>query len=408
MIINADIHHIASLPKVQEKTEFVLVHNRFFIIGIAQVRLNAIIMKKNDLRRKQMKRIISILLMIFMCLSVVSCSSNRDDEEFQGDYNDSGISNDSRISNDSGISNDNNSTLDNDVKYLSDRDIDYYEEDNQYILFFGLKNAAEQRISASGKAGVIITNSDGVEIYNKTLTFNSDDFSNWTNALLGERYLCGLRIKADNFKHNNSSTGKVALTITLDDGTYFDESTMTIYDLPEHDWDYATCTKSKTCKGCGATSGSAKEHNYYSDGKCGSCGALNPEIENGLSKCNLVLPSLPYTLNEYDYNDEIEYSFKVTDISYKFEVNNDGYISLFLYFSANKSYDVDGAGQSDSCTISYKIYDSDDNVITSNSFYSPALAMGEKFSDKEERAIDTYDKIKPGTYRLELLSTNHR
>lgn len=44
----------------------------------------------------------------------------------------------------------------------------------------------------------------------------------------------------------------------------------------DHDWEYATCTKPKTCKDCGKTEGSAEEHNYK-EGICTVCNAVHEQ-----------------------------------------------------------------------------------------------------------------------------------
>ena len=173
-----------------------------------------------------------------------------------------------------------------------------------------------------------------------------------------------------------------------------------------HDWEYATCTAPKTCKVCGKTEGEATEHSYYSDGKCGECKKVNPIIEETLAKCSLKLPSLPVRLHELNYDDEIKATFNVTDITYKFECNNDGEISLTAWFSGSKVFDDDGSGQSDVCSIGWKLYDENGNVVKSDTFYSPGLAMGETFSNKEECIFWSSDDIAPGAYRLEILNTN--
>lgn len=172
-----------------------------------------------------------------------------------------------------------------------------------------------------------------------------------------------------------------------------------------HDWEYATCTKPKTCKDCGKTEGAAKGHNYYSSGKC-SCGAVNPVVAQTLAKCSLTIPSLPKSVSYYGYNDKLYTTVSVTNITYKFECNNDGQIELELYFSGKKTYDYRGAGQSDSCKIGWKLYGPSGAVVESDTFYSPSVAMGESFSNQKEYAFDTYDNLPAGNYRLEISNVN--
>ena len=174
-----------------------------------------------------------------------------------------------------------------------------------------------------------------------------------------------------------------------------------------HDWEYATCTAPDTCKTCGTTRGSAKGHNYGTyDGKCYRCGKIDPAVTVALSSCSLELPSLPKTVSEYGYKNSLQSSVKVTNITYKFEPYSDGKVTLVCYFSGEKTYDYRGAGQSDGCKISWKLYDSNGNVFRTGTFYSPSVAMGESFSNQEEDLIYNFEASSPGAYKLVILDTN--
>ncbi|MBQ3084396.1 MAG: hypothetical protein IJC46_02950 [Clostridia bacterium] len=359
-----------------------------------------------------MKRILCFVLLVVMLFCVVGCSSGEGDSEgasagtaepAEGDVG--GVDVDANGVDANGVD---ASTGDGSVEYITERHVQYEEKQKEYILFFGFLNAAEEFVAASGTASVDIADCNGRSLYSANLQFSEEDFSTWENAVDGERYICALYIDASKFPHCDSDSGTLSFTIDLDDGTSFDVSELTVYDLPEHEWESATCTSPKKCKTCKATSGKANGHSYASDGTCYSCNAVNPTVQNALDSCSLKLPSLPCSLSSYGFRDNLEYTFSVTNIKYQFTVDNDGYAELTLWFSGIKDYDSDGSGQSDTCKIGYKIYDSNNNVVVSDTFYSPGLAMGEKFSDKEETAFWSSDKMRPGAYRLEILSTNQR
>ncbi len=175
-----------------------------------------------------------------------------------------------------------------------------------------------------------------------------------------------------------------------------------------HDWEYATCTSPKKCKVCGKTEGDVEEHSYsYSDGKCSKCGQINPLVTETLAKCSLALPALPKSLSYYGYSsDKLYTTVNVTNITYKFDCNNDGEISLKLYFSGTKTYDHKGAGQSDSSKIGWKLYNHNNNVVKSGTFYSPNVAEGESFANQEDNAFYSSDNISAGAYRLEINNVN--
>lgn len=179
-------------------------------------------------------------------------------------------------------------------------------------------------------------------------------------------------------------------------------------DCLSHNWVSATCTKPKTCSKCGATEGEPKGHNYesYNDYKC-DCGEVDPKVAEILAKCSLELPTLPQTLNYYGYNDSIYSSVKVTKITYDFKYDGDGKVTLTAKFSGTKTYDSKGTNQSGACRISWKLYDPLGNVFDSDTYYSPAIAVGESFAgNDEETLIYSHKAAAPGKYKLVLTHSN--
>lgn len=174
-----------------------------------------------------------------------------------------------------------------------------------------------------------------------------------------------------------------------------------------HSWEYATCTIPDTCKNCSTTRGEPKGHSYYSStGKCSRCDQTNPAVTAALEKCSLKIPSVPTPISYFGYSDKLYSITKVTGVTYKFECNNNCEIKLTVYFSGEKFYDYRGEGQSDSCKVGWKLYDENDAVITSGTFYSPSVKVGETFSNQEEVVLRTWENGKPGAYRLEICNVN--
>ena len=122
--------------------------------------------------------------------------------------------------------------------------------------------------------------------------------------------------------------------------------------------------------------------------------------EDRLNGCTITCQtSLPKTLYYYSYSGSISSGCSVTDVS--FEVSGD---DLYIYFTGKKTYDANGSGQSASCKISWKLYDSKNNVVDAGTAYTVSLATGEGFLNT--RAI-AYNCITPGeTYYIVLLNTN--
>lgn len=127
------------------------------------------------------------------------------------------------------------------------------------------------------------------------------------------------------------------------------------------------------------------------------------EEEDKLDGCTITVEnSLPETFSHYydSYDGKHTCSCSVTEVT--FEVSGD---DLYIYFSGRKTYDSRGDGQSDSCKISWKLYDADTNTVLANGTASTlGLANGEGFSKAKDTA---YDCITPGgNYKLVLLNTN--
>lgn len=356
-----------------------------------------------------MKKSLIILLIISLCLTLISCSSGSNYTEDSDDY----VSMSPPVDdmNDYEDDNDNSNEqpepqVDDSIEYISDRQLDYVKAENVFRLFFGFQNFSKQYVDASGKATITIFDNNNNQLYKNTLSFDKNNFGSWSNAYWNtSKYLCSIDIDRSNFKHSNSSSGVFAISVELDDGSSFSESKHDFYGLPEHDWASATCTKPKTCTTCGATTGSAEGHDYNYDGIC-DCGAKDPKIEAGLAKCSLQLPSLPKSVSNYNYDDTIEATITITNVSYEFECDSENRIELKVYFSGKKTYDERGTGQSDSYPVGWKLYDASGNVFDTGTFYTPSVAMGESFVNKEATLIYAMDEVSPGAFRLEILNSN--
>ena len=172
-----------------------------------------------------------------------------------------------------------------------------------------------------------------------------------------------------------------------------------------HNWKNATCTSPKKCYECGMTEGEVKEHNYstLNNYKCDMCGQVDPIVDGALKNSSLKTPKLPLTVKSYGIS---ECQFNITDIEYEFEYYSNGKVLLKAKFSGIKVYDSKGDSHSSTCEITWKLYDSNGNVVNSGFQYTPSLTTGEKISNIEETLLPHYKASEPGMYRLEILPTN--
>lgn len=244
------------------------------------------------------------------------------------------------------------------VRWIHQRSVSYYENEQLHRLFFGFKNKNDVEMYAPAKVYIKIINSNNEVVYDAVRTVKYSDFGNWTQYGKSH-YQADVEILTKDIKPGTSTNGKLYFTVTNPGYFDFDEYILSIYDLPKI---------------------------IYSD------------------MCSLALPATPKVLHDYGYDKKIDCSYNITNIRYKFEDSYDNEVKLTLYFDGEKYYDSNGAGQSSTCRVSWKLYDLQGYVITDGTFYSPALCMGEKFRNEEELIYD----LKPGEYRLEILSTNER
>lgn len=117
----------------------------------------------------------------------------------------------------------------------------------------------------------------------------------------------------------------------------------------------------------------------------------------------IVKKGLNKTLNEYysGVNKRIS-SHIVSEFRYELKKASDGTYYGHLYFSGNKMFDINGSGQSRTCRVGWKLYDTNDNVIDSGICYTAAVAENESFIDASSSIFNLHS----GTYYLELIDIN--
>lgn len=117
------------------------------------------------------------------------------------------------------------------VKWISEWDFFYYDDDEEYVLVFQLSDEDEIPMSASGQVDIKIVNDDGITVYNKTRSFTEEDFYIWTEDDSTEWYLATISIKPDDIMQGTCFEGTVYFTVYGDDFA-FEETTLYVSDLP--------------------------------------------------------------------------------------------------------------------------------------------------------------------------------
>lgn len=125
---------------------------------------------------------------------------------------------------------------------------------------------------------------------------------------------------------------------------------------------------------------------------------LIDEENNENSPVKITLrTSLPTTISSYNYSDKIESSAVISDFTCS--VNNS---TVDISFTGEKTYDIEGAGQSRSIKVGWKLYDAEGYVVESGTASSTSIKMGEKFKNCEDRIYS----LDPGEYELEIMNVN--
>lgn len=239
------------------------------------------------------------------------------------------------------------------IEYISDRSVDYDSIEKEQRLFFAFKTANQTRVSASGVANIKIVNDDGVEVYNKAVLFNQNNFGNWTWAQSGTKYVCCIEIPDTELIKSTSTSGKLTFSVKLNDGTSFSESTYNVNNLPLQDL---------------------------------------KEI------CRVTLSQVPLNISYYSYSGKLYSTTQITNVDYSVEKTYNGTYKATISIDGQKLYDYQGNSYSDSCKIGWKLYNGD-VVVDSGTIYTAQIAVGEKFA---KETVSIYN-LEEGDYRLEFL-----
>ena len=120
------------------------------------------------------------------------------------------------------------SLLGSNVQYIDDRSVQYDENTNSMILFFSFKDKNRKRISSDAELHIRIEDEKGNSIYSATKNVTKQDFGYWTSPLMGEQYLCSIKIPISDIKKGTSSSGKLFFTAEKSNRFIFDESVVDI------------------------------------------------------------------------------------------------------------------------------------------------------------------------------------
>lgn len=214
------------------------------------------------------------------------------------------------------------------VQYIGERKLWYDTETNCYILAFSLFDETQTKdLTVPAVVRVWIENKNEEIVYDRTLTVSSENYG-WWDSDYASNYRCTLYINKDVLFYGTSDSGTLYFNVFNDGYFSFDTYALEIDQLP-------------------------------TDGT------------------HIDLPETPILVGNYTVDDILDSEYIITDISY--DVNG---TCVYLYFTGEKTYDIHGNGYAQSCKIGWQLVESDGSIADSGTFYSPNIAVGERFKNQ--------------------------
>lgn len=232
------------------------------------------------------------------------------------------------------------------AEYIANRSIHRTKKDNGYYFLFSLQDENQNDIKVEATVKMRIVNSDGIEVYKKTINITPSNFGGWSNAY--KSYIAAsIYIYDTEIAKGTTGSGVFYYEVTTKGGT-FSESSFEINGLP-------------------------------------------------LLETTMILPECPTTLL-YSSRYTGERTYLITDIKYKVTE-----IGIYFYFSGEKTYDSEGDYDFSYCALRYNIYDAKGEIITTGYFNTKhTLKVGDNFVDNE--GFISLDHFEIGeTYIFELI-----
>ena len=230
------------------------------------------------------------------------------------------------------------------VEILKNWSFQYNNRTDDYSVFFGLLDKAEQPIAATVDVDVRIVSADGTEVYRGSHTVTEADFSYYSTSTSDEMYLANLRIPASAIAAGISASGTVYFTVYRGDFLNFGEvDCEAYYCLP-------------------------------------------------LLDATLFVDNLPMEVEVKDWDGSVSARIRIEKVHYVHEKNITSLLKIEV--AGTKTYGSAGVGYD---SFSYKLLDSEGYVVDSGHVFLDGLSEGDKFKDD---TIVFYDAIPGEEYTI--------
>ena len=156
----------------------------------------------------------------------------------------------------------------------------------------------------------------------------------------------------------------------------------------EHEYENAVCGKENTCVKCGDKKILQHDLDFSSNSSCMYCGE---------KKFSVKLPTLPITVHEYDYSNNIEQSCTIVQMN----VTSYSYSHVEIAFTVKSTYHENGSNYSAYANFGWKLYDSDGTVVDSGTACSDGTI---KVGEQSKGDFTAFNLKLWEEYRLEILN----
>lgn len=238
------------------------------------------------------------------------------------------------------------------VEYIAYGSSQY--EDGTHTIIFSFLDSSKKETWMNCEVDLAIVNDNGETVYSKEHKITKTDYSTWSGYLYGEHYAASIILNDNEITKGSCEDGKIILNVT---GARYGLKMFEDYEISINDLPHFSPTDS----------------------------------------CSIELPTLPMIFNEYNWDDTIDSTVRIDDISVEWEENYDETVNLIITLTGEKTY-----GENGYCHISYKLYDSEGYVVDSGNLLSDKMSTGDKFRNWEE----SFYFLSPDSYKLELYEYN--
>lgn len=230
------------------------------------------------------------------------------------------------------------------AQYIGNRFVEYDDTSGIYTVSFAFYATEKSAEAMKQEADIVITitNEDGTVVYDKTTHVTEENYVE-QSSLFGSLTVGTVSISKDEIEKGTTEYGNLAISAVLPSGASFDPESQSVYGLPLMDID-------------------------------------------------IVTPAFPVTINNYDYNNEVEKTLSIDNIEFSYD------FSCTAVITATMTYNVNGDSSDDYSEIPYKIKDESGVVVDSGSFFMSPMSVGD--TTRQETYIGGVELGK--SYTIEL------